>query len=91
MYGGRIVEYGTKEQVLFDPLHPYTRGLIECLPKLNESRRRLIQIEGIMPNLLALPEGCYFSNRCKEVGPDCRIYPEERVVDGRRVSCHRIK
>jgi oligopeptide/dipeptide ABC transporter ATP-binding protein len=90
MYGGRIVEYGTKEQVLFDPLHPYTRGLIECLPKLNESRRRLIQIEGIMPNLLALPEGCYFSNRCKEAGPDCRIYPEERVVDGRRVSCHRI-
>ena len=91
MYGGRIVEYGTKEQVLFDPLHPYTRGLIECLPKLNESRRRLIQIEGIMPNLLALPEGCYFSNRCKEAGPDCRIYPQERVVDGRRVSCHRIK
>ena len=91
MYGGRIVEYGTKAQVLFDPLHPYTRGLIECLPKLNESRRRLIQIEGIMPNLLALPEGCYFSNRCQEAGPDCRIYPEERVVDGRRVSCHRIK
>ena len=91
MYGGRIVEYGTKEQVLFDPMHPYTRGLIECLPKLNESRRRLIQIEGIMPNLLALPEGCYFSNRCKEAGPDCRIYPEERVVAGRRVSCHRIK
>jgi oligopeptide/dipeptide ABC transporter ATP-binding protein len=91
MYGGRIVEYGTKAQVLFDPLHPYTRGLIECLPKLNESRRRLIQIEGIMPNLLALPEGCYFSNRCKAAGPDCRIYPEEREIDGRRVSCHRIK
>jgi oligopeptide/dipeptide ABC transporter ATP-binding protein len=90
MYGGRIVEYGTKEQVLFDPLHPYTKGLIECLPKLNESRRRLIQIEGIMPNLLALPEGCYFNTRCSEAGPDCRVYPQERVVDGRRVSCHRI-
>lgn len=91
MYGGRIVEYGTKEQVLFDPLHPYTKGLIRCLPKLNESRRRLVQIEGIMPNLLALPEGCYFSNRCGEAGADCRIYPQERVVDGRRVSCHRVK
>lgn len=91
MYGGRIVEYGTKEQVLFDPLHPYTKGLIECLPKLNESRRRLVQIEGIMPNLLALPEGCYFSNRCGEADADCRIYPQERVVDGRRVSCHRVK
>ena len=91
MYGGRIVEYGTKDQVLFDPLHPYTKGLIDCLPKLNESRRRLTQIKGIMPNLLALPKGCYFSNRCSEVGEDCRIYPQERVIDGRRVSCHRIK
>jgi len=91
MYAGRIVEQGSRDQVLFDPLHPYTKGLIQCLPGLNESRARLYQIPGIMPSLLDLPQGCYFRERCPLAGEDCRAYPEELEIDGRRVSCHRVK
>ncbi len=90
MYAGRIVECGTKEEVLFDPLHPYTKGLIRCLPKMGHEEGRLTQIQGVMPSLLDLPEGCHFRGRCPEAGADCRVYPEERLVGGRRVSCHRI-
>jgi peptide/nickel transport system ATP-binding protein len=90
MYAGRIVETGTKKEVLFDPLHPYTKGLIRCLPKLDHEKGKLTQIKGVMPSLLSLPEGCHFRPRCPEAGQDCLVYPEERVVDRRRVSCHRI-
>ncbi|MEJ2166463.1 MAG: ABC transporter ATP-binding protein [Desulfobacterales bacterium] len=90
MYAGRIVECGTREMVLSDPLHPYTRGLIQCLPKRDYASERLVQIQGVMPSLLSLPEGCYFRDRCPEAGEDCLVYPEERCVDGRRVACHRI-
>ncbi|HIP12506.1 MAG TPA: ABC transporter ATP-binding protein, partial [Arcobacter sp.] len=57
MYAGRIVEYGTKEDIIFNPQHPYTKGLIECLPKLDDDKKRLYQIPGIMPSLLSLPTG----------------------------------
>ena len=90
MYAGRIVECGAKQKVLSEPLHPYTRGLIQCLPKRDHASERLVQIQGVMPSLLSLPEGCYFRDRCPVAGEDCRIYPDERIVDGRRVSCHRI-
>ncbi len=90
MYAGRIVETGTKEQVLYEPLHPYTKGLIRCLPKLDHEQGRLTQISGVMPSLLSLPEGCHFRPRCPEAGDDCLVYPEERTVNNRRVKCHRI-
>ena len=90
MYAGQIVEYGTKEEVLFDPLHPYTQGLIRCLPKLDQEEGRLVQIQGVMPNLLFLPEGCHFRPRCPQANSDCLIYPKERFIGQRRVSCHRI-
>jgi oligopeptide/dipeptide ABC transporter ATP-binding protein len=90
MYAGRIVEYGTKEEVLFDPLHPYTQGLIQCLPKLDQDQGRLVQIKGVMPSLLALPRGCRFRPRCPLAGDDCTVYPKERTIGERRVSCHRV-
>ncbi|WP_133434037.1 ABC transporter ATP-binding protein, partial [Desulfonema ishimotonii] len=90
MYAGRIVEYGTKEEVLFDPYHPYTSGLINCLPKLDQDQGRLVQIKGVMPNLLSLPQGCHFRPRCPLSGTDCLEYPQERIIGKRRVSCHRI-
>jgi peptide/nickel transport system ATP-binding protein len=91
MYAGRFVESGTKKQVLFDPMHPYTKGLIQCLPKLNTTSQRLIQIEGVMPGLLNLPKGCHFRDRCPEADSKCVVYPEKRNVKGRVVSCHRIQ
>jgi oligopeptide/dipeptide ABC transporter ATP-binding protein len=91
MYAGRIVEQGKKDEVLSNPLHPYTKGLIKCLPKLNLSRDRLTQIPGIMPSLLNLPKGCHFRERCSDATEECKLYPEERVIEGRRVSCHHVK
>ncbi len=90
MYGGRIVEQGTRDQVLFDPLHPYTQGLIQCLPGLNASRERLFQIRGVMPSLLNLPQGCYFKTRCPRAASVCDDYPPELEIEGRKVSCHRV-
>ena len=90
MYAGRVVESGTKEDVLYSPMHPYTKGLIRCLPKLGQDQGRLTQIQGVMPSLLNLPQGCHFRPRCPEAGEDCLVYPEERVINQRRVSCHRI-
>ncbi len=91
MYAGRIVEYGSKEDVIFNPLHPYTKGLIECLPKLNDEKKRLYQIPGIMPSLLGLPKGCYFKNRCEFADDECDTYPPQQEIDGRIVFCHKVK
>lgn len=91
MYAGRIVEYGKKEDIIFNPKHPYTKGLIECLPKLDEEKERLYQISGVMPSLLSLPQGCYFKNRCEFADSECDIYPEEKEIEGRKVFCHKVK
>lgn len=90
MYGGRIVEQGTRDQVLFDPQHPYTKGLIKCLPGLNTNRERLYQIKGVMPSLLNMPQGCYFRDHCPHAFEKCGEYPPEKDVDGRKVSCHLV-
>ena len=91
MYAGRIVEYGKKEDVIFNPLHPYTKGLIECLPKLNDEKKRLYQIPGIMPSLLGLPKGCYFKDRCEFADEQCDVYPPKQEIDKRIVFCHKVK
>ena len=91
MYGGRMVEMGSKDQVLYDPLHPYTKGLIKSLPKLDQDQERLQQITGVMPSLLNLPEGCHFRPRCPIAREECLTYPPQREVGGRLVSCHLAK
>ncbi len=90
MYAGRIVEYGSKEEIIFDPKHPYTKGLIACLPKLNDEKKRLYQIPGVMPSLLNLPKGCYFKNRCELADSECDSYPEKKVFGKRIVFCHKV-
>jgi len=91
MYAGRIVEYGKKEDIIFNPKHPYTRGLIECLPKLDDDKDRLYQIPGIMPSLLSLPKGCYFKDRCEFADKECDVYPPQQEIEGRRIFCHKVK
>jgi len=91
MYAGRIVEYGKKEDIIFNPQHPYTKGLIECLPKLDDDKKRLYQIPGIMPSLLSLPTGCYFKDRCEHVDEECDVYPPMKEINGRRIFCHKVK
>ena len=90
MYAGRIVEYGSNQDVLYNPKHPYTKGLIQCLPKLNEEKARLYQIPGVMPSLLHLPDGCYFRDRCPYADDECQVYPETITIEGRTVSCHKV-
>ncbi|MBV8223516.1 MAG: ABC transporter ATP-binding protein, partial [Candidatus Eremiobacteraeota bacterium] len=79
MYGGTMVEYGTAEQIFAAPKHPYTLGLLESLPRLDE-RRRLVPIEGQPPNLLRLPAGCVFAPRCPYALPDHAVNPPP-IVD----------
>jgi len=72
MYAGNMVEYGTADQLFAAPKHPYTMGLLESLPRLDEQKHaRLIPIEGQPPNLLRLPTGCSFAPRCKYRMPVC--------------------
>ena len=64
MYGGEIIEYGTKEQVFDHVAHPYTKGLFGSIPDITKNVHRLTPIEGLMPEPFNLPEGCKFANRC---------------------------
>ncbi len=72
MYAGRIVELGPVEDIIRRPQHPYTQGLIGSIPSLTERRERLVQIDGAMPRLNAMPSGCAFHPRCHLATERCR-------------------
>ncbi|MFA7666503.1 MAG: ABC transporter ATP-binding protein [Burkholderiaceae bacterium] len=72
MYAGRIVEIGPVADVIHQPRHPYTIGLMGSIPSISEDRERLEQIDGAMPRLNAIPPGCAFNPRCPRVMPVCR-------------------
>ncbi len=72
MYAGRIVEIGPTPKIVSTPSHPYTQGLLGALPQEETRGRRLNQIPGVMPNLLSIPPGCPFHNRCTMVESRCR-------------------
>ena len=71
MYAGRIVETGELDEVLDNPSHPYTRGLIGSVPSANQRGQRLRQIPGTTPGLLDRPEGCAFRTRCRHADAAC--------------------
>jgi peptide/nickel transport system ATP-binding protein len=76
MYAGRIVERGSVDSVLDAPLHPYTRGLLDSVPQIGQTRGRLKQFPGMTPSLLNLPEGCPVQPRCSRASAACRIAPD---------------
>ena len=79
MYCGSVVEEGTVEEIFQDPRHPYTRGLIASIPKLNDPQyRKLFNIRGTVPGLMNLPEGCRFADRCHPT-EECRAARPARV------------
>jgi oligopeptide/dipeptide ABC transporter ATP-binding protein len=74
-YGGLIVEYGPREQVLTRPSHPYTAALLQSIPQLGETRDRLPSVAGDPPDLGHLPSGCPFHPRCAEALERCHAGP----------------
>ena len=72
MYAGRIAEIGPVHEVINHPAHPYTAGLMASIPDMETDRERLNQIDGAMPRLNAIPEGCAFNPRCPQAFERCR-------------------
>ena len=91
MYAGRIAESGSVFDVFERPRHPYTRGLLASIPRLESPRKQpLATIEGMVPGLAQLPSGCRFHNRCPHRTEVCSEQPPalEQVADGHQVACH---
>src|SRR5690606_25350176 len=89
MYCGKIVEEGDVYTIFEQPLHPYTRGLLNSVPKLSGREERLEAIPGTVPQPLELPKGCAFQPRCFHAREGCQTKEPEltRLGGGRKVSC----
>lgn len=88
MYAGRIAEIGPVHQVINQPAHPYTRGLMACIPDMTQERERLHQIDGAMPRLNAIPTGCAYNPRCEHVFDRCHVdRPELMDAGATRAAC----
>ena len=90
MYCGKIVESGSRDDVIRRPSHPYTEGLLNSIPRMGEEQKRLESIPGMVPSMLDLPQGCYFAPRCKYCQDICRtVAPENHEVGpGHCAACH---
>jgi peptide/nickel transport system ATP-binding protein/oligopeptide transport system ATP-binding protein len=71
MYAGRVIEEAPVTRIFDHPIHPYTRGLLECVPSITEDRARLIAIPGTLPDPARRPPGCRYSVRCRHAQPSC--------------------
>jgi len=93
MYAGKIVEVGEREQIFFRSLHPYTRGLLNAVPKLGETKKRLAVIPGSVPDPRRREEGCSFHPRCSLATTQCRSQspPLEEKERGHKAACFEVK
>lgn len=90
MYAGKVVEYSDKRSLFTDPLHPYTKGLLASIPRLDKDVDLLYSIDGMVPDLRHLPSGCAFCERCQDRKKICETcMPELHTVGGRQVCCHK--
>lgn len=91
MYAGQMVEKGTAQETVFDPLHPYAKGLMGSIivPESGLRNSKLTAIPGVPPNLKNPPEGCRFAERCKYVQPECKVHPIEfcEIAGNRAYRC----
>ena len=91
MYAGRIVEQGDVFELYAKPAHPYTKGLLDSIPRLDQKGQELAAIGGLPPNLLHIPAGCSFNPRCRYAQDVCRVDPPPALREPapRRLSaCH---
>ncbi len=88
MYCGKIVEQADVKDIFTNPLHPYTRGLLDSIPRMEEDRDRLYMIKGVVPDPTRLPKGCSFADRCENCMEKCKEHMPALVdVGGRKVRC----
>ncbi|MBN2229170.1 MAG: ABC transporter ATP-binding protein [Candidatus Thorarchaeota archaeon] len=89
MYAGVVVEYTNTEELFSDPIHPYTSGLLDAIPKLTVKVEKLSQIMGTVPNLINPPTGCRFHPRCEFATEQCKQQrpPREEMKPGHWVEC----
>ena len=91
MYMGRDVEYASVDDIFYDPKHPYTRALLESIPRIDVETEMLVVMRGTVPDPYALPKGCPFHPRCGSRMPICsrdQPVPSITVAPGHRVRCH---
>lgn len=93
MYAGLILETAPVKELYGDPRHPYTRGLLACIPRIGERRKRLVPIEGSVPRAGAAETGCSFLERCPEAFAPCRGKnpPLKEVQPGHWVRCWQVQ
>jgi oligopeptide transport system ATP-binding protein len=93
MYAGKIVETGPIEEIYSRPAHPYTKGLLESVPRVDQKMESLRQISGAPPNLRFIPSGCPFHPRCAYAVDRCSVEPPPlyEVWHERSASCHRFE
>ena len=87
VYGGEIIEYGSKQEIFLNPSHPYTIGLFAALPDMNTEVERLQPIEGVMPDPSNLPDGCKFHTRCPYATEECATNEPQNVDLGGTHFC----
>lgn len=89
MYAGRTMEYGPARELFYQPVHPYSKGLLSAVPRLDGDHDSLLTIPGNPPNLLNLPQGCPFKPRCSSAFERCEQPPAlEEFAPGRMRACH---
>jgi oligopeptide transport system ATP-binding protein len=91
MYAGRIVEHADVFDLYGRPAHPYSKGLLESIPRLDQKGHELAAIGGLPPNLMRIPAGCSFNPRCRYAQDVCRVDPPpalREIGHGRRSACH---
>ena len=92
MYAGKIVESGSRRQILHNARHPYTQGLLRAMPANAPRNQRLAEIEGVVPRPGEWPKGCRFSTRCSQILPPCadHVPPEVQLADSHTAFCHAV-
>jgi peptide/nickel transport system ATP-binding protein len=92
MYLGRLVELAGKNQLFGNPRHPYTRMLLDAIPKMHDTGRSRTPVQGEVPNPLNPPSGCAFNPRCPHANERCRVErPALLEIGGIRVACHAVE
>ena len=88
LYAGRVAEIGPVHQVIHHPAHPYTQGLMACIPDMTQDREHLHQIDGAMPRLNAIPSGCAYNPRCPQATARCRTQrPDLMAAQATQAAC----